>query len=226
MGWVASKRTVTFNNCLFNPTQINFDINDGSDNSKTFARHDGTVNVNNCYYKTLIKDAQGATNASNMNNNQLLAALGGGWETVTENNVQKVVPIMTLYTLTGSGTTESPYLIANANDWNNFAANVFLGQSYSGKYLKLTNNISVTRMVGVYGKTFNGTFDGDGKTLTVTLSSDARWCAPFAFTYGATIKNLITAGTIETSNTNAGGVVGRNGTGKLIMTNVTSNVTI
>jgi hypothetical protein len=226
VGWVASKRTVTFNNCLFNPTQINFDINDGSDNSKTFARHDGTVNVNNCYYKTLIKDAQGATNASNMNNNQLLAALGGGWETVTENNVQKVVPIMTLYTLTGSGTTESPYLIANANDWNNFAANVFLGQSYSGKYLKLTNNISVTRMVGVYGKTFNGTFDGDGKTLTVTLSSDARWCAPFAFTYGATIKNLITAGTIETSNTNAGGVVGRNGTGKLIMTNVTSNVTI
>ena len=226
VGWVASKRTVTFNNCLFNPAQINFDINDGSDNSKTFARHDGTVNVNNCYYKTLIKDAQGATNASNMNNNQLLAALGGGWETVTENNVTKVLPIMAVHPLNGEGTAASPYLISSTDDWNNFSANVFLGQSYSGKYLKLTNNISVTRMVGVYGKTFNGTFDGDGKTLTVTLSSDARWCAPFAFTYGATIKNLITAGTIETSNTNAGGVVGRNGTGKLIMTNVTSNVTI
>ena len=226
VGWVASKRTVTFNNCLFNPTQINFDINDGSDNSKTFARHDGTVNVNNCYYKTLIKDAQGATNASNMNNDQLLAALGGGWETITENNVEKVVPIMALHSLTGGGTESSPFLIASAEDWNNFAANVFLGQSYSGKYLKLTSNISISRMVGVYGKSFNGTFDGDGHTLTVNLSSDARWCAPFAFTYGATIKNLITTGTIETSNTNAGGVVGRNGTGKLIMTNVTSNVTI
>ena len=226
VGWVASKRTVTFNNCLFNPAQINFDINDGSDNSKTFARHDGTVNVNNCYYKTLIKDAQGATNARNMNNEQLLSVLGGGWETVSESNVEKVVPIRVVHPLTGDGTESSPFLIASAEDWNNFAANVFLGQSYSGKFFKLTNNISVTRSVGVYGKSFNGTFDGDGHTLTVTLNSDARWCAPFAFTYGATIKNLITAGTIETSNTNAGGVVGRNGTGKLIMTNVTSSVTI
>ena len=226
VGWVASKRTVTFNNCLFNPAQINFDINDGSDNSKTFARHDGTVVVNNCYYKTLIKDAQGATNTSNMNNEQLLAALGSGWETVTENNATKVLPIMTVHPLNGNGSTASPYLISSTDDWNDFASNVFLGQSYSGKVFKLTNNISVTRMVGVYGKTFNGTFDGDGHTLTVNLSSDARWCAPFAFTYGATIKNLITAGTIETSNTNAGGVVGRNGTEPLTLTNVTSNVTI
>ena len=226
VGWVASKRTVTFNNCLFNPAQINFDINDGSDNSKTFARKDGTVVVNNCYYKTLIKDAQGATNAINMNNEPLRAALGGGWETVTENSVEKVVPIMVVYSLEGSGTNGSPYLIASTEDWNKFAANVFLGQSYSGKYFKLTNNISVTRMVGVYGKSFNGVFDGDDKTLTVTLSSDAQWCAPFAFTYGATIKNLITTGTIATSNQNAGGVVGRNGTGKLTLTNVTSSVTI
>lgn len=161
-----------------------------------------------------------------MNNEQLLAALGGGWETVTENDVEKVVPVMALHSLTGYGTEASPYQISSTDDWNNFAANVFLGQSYSGNYFKLTNNISVTRMVGVYGKSFNGTFDGNGKTLTVTLSSDARWCAPFAFTYGATIKNLITAGTIETSNMNAGGVVGRNGTGKLTLTNVTSSVTI
>ena len=123
----------------------------------TFARHDGTVNVNNCYYKTLIKDAQGATNASNMNNEQLLAALGGGWETVTENDVEKVVPVMALHSLTGYGTEASPYQISSTDDWNNFAANVFLGQSYSGNYFKLTNNISVTRMVGVYGKSFNGT---------------------------------------------------------------------
>ena len=222
VGWVASGRTVTFNNCLFNPTLISINTN----GCMTFARHDGTVNVNNCYYKTLIKDAQGATNASNMNNEQLLAALGGGWETVTENDVEKVVPIMALHSLSGEGSDTLPYLISSTEDWNNFAANIFMGQSYSGKYFKLTNNISVTRMVGVYGKSFNGTFDGNGKTLTVTLSSDARWCAPFAFTYGATIKDLITAGTIETSNRNAGGVVGRNGTGKLTLTNVTSSVTI
>ena len=59
-----------------------------------------------------------------MNNEQLRAALGGGWETVVENSVEKVVPIMTVYTLAGNGTTASPYLIASTEDWNKFAANV------------------------------------------------------------------------------------------------------
>lgn len=45
VGWVASKRTVTFNNCLFNPILISINTN----GCMTFARHDGTVNVNNCY---------------------------------------------------------------------------------------------------------------------------------------------------------------------------------
>ena len=227
VGWVASKRTVTFNNCFFNPAQINFDINDGSDNSKTFARHDGTVVVNNCYYKTLIKDAQGATNTNNMNNEQLLAALGGGWETVSESNVEKVVPIMAVHPLTGDGSTDSPYEIASVDDWNNFACNVFLGMDYEGAHFKLTHDISITRMVGYdMNHTFKGIFDGDGHTITVTLSSSADWCAPFAYTYGATILNLATEGTINTSARYAGGVVGRNGTGRLMMTNVTSNVTI
>lgn len=222
VGWVASGRTATFNNCLFNPAQINVD----TDGCKTFARKDGTVVVNNCYYTTSIKDTQGATDANSMNNEQLRAALGGGWETVTENSVEKVVPIMTVYTLTGEGSEGSPFLIASTDDWNHFAANVFLGYTYHGEVLKMTHDISVTRSVGVYGKTFNGTFNGDGHTLTVALSSNADWCAPFAFTYDATIKNLATAGTINTSARYAGGVVGRNGTANIRMTNVTSSVTI
>ncbi len=95
----------------------------------------------------------------------------------------------------------------------------------------MTKDISVSRMVGARssGGTFNafqGTFDGGGNTLTVNYTTDAEFCGPFCYTYGATIKNLRTAGTINTSSTYAGGVVGRNGTASLTLTNVTSSVTI
>ena len=228
VGWVASGRTVTFNNCLFNPEQINFNTND----SKTFARKDGTVIVNNCYYKTLINDAQGATDAASYSNATLLDALGLGWETIMENEVEKVVPIMAVYPLSGDGTEDVPFLITSAEDWNHLASNQFLNVNYNGKYFQLTNNISVTRMVGYDGDhAFQGTFDGDGNTITVSYGTaaspiDIQFAAAFKNTYGATIKNLRTTGTIYTANTHSGGVVGRNGTGNLTMTNVTSDVTI
>ena len=232
VGWVASGRTATFNRCLFNPTEIDFDINDGNDNSKTFARHDGTVNVDNCYYTAFLNDAQGATDAHLYLNEPLLAALGLGWETVVENETEKVVPIMSVYPLSGDGTEDSPYLITSTEDWNHLASNQFMGENYNGKYFQLTNNISVTRMVGSDpDHAFQGTFDGGGNTITVSYGTastptDIQYCAPFKNTYRATIKNLCTAGTIYTSSTHAGGVVGRNGTENLTMTNVKSSVTI
>ena len=117
---------------------------------------------------------------------------------------------------TGSGTEASPYQISSEDDWNKFATNVSLGESYSGAYFLMTQDISVSRMVGARssGGTFNafqGTFDGGGNTLTVNYTTDAEFCGPFCYTYGATIKNLRTAGTINTSSIYAGGVVGRNG---------------
>ena len=228
VGWVANGCTANFNNCLFNPTTVSIDNN----GNKTFARHDGTVNVNNCYYTTLLNDAQGATNASTYNNEQLLAALGLGWETIVENETEKVVPIMSVYPFSGDGTENSPYLITSTEDWNHLASNQFMGVSYNGKCFQLTDNISVTRMVGYdLDHAFQGTFDGDGNTITVsygtaTTPANIQYCAPFKNTYRATIKNLCTAGTIYTSSTHAGGVVGRNGTENLTMTNVKSSVTI
>ena len=131
----------------------------------------------------------------------------------------------------GSGTVSDPYQIASTGQWNTLAANVNNGITYSGTYFKLMGNIEVTTMVGNHPdgdtyNTFNGTFDGDGHTLTVNLNEYSEFAAPFAYTYGATIKNLITTGTITTSKQHAGGVVGRNGSGKLTLKNVKSNVTI
>ena len=126
----------------------------------------------------------------------------------------------------GEGTEQSPYLIASADDWSTLATRVSEGNTYSGEYFQLTNDIAISTMVGTSAHNFNGTFDGAGNTITATLSSDAACCAPFAYTFGATIKNLHTSGTITTTGDNAGGVVGRNGTASLTLTNVSSDMTI
>ena len=154
--------------------------------------------------------------------------LGETWEHIGD----KVQPALKSHPLTvGNGTEQSPYLIASVDDWNKLATNVNLGESYNGKYFQMTQNISIRRTVGYHpgGNTYNafaGTFDGDGHTLTFNYTTDAEFCGPFCYTYGATIKNQRTAGTINTSNKHAGGVVGRNGTSRLTLENVTSSVTI
>ena len=126
----------------------------------------------------------------------------------------------------GSGTQADPYLITSLSDWNKLRSNVECGTTYNGTYFKLTNDISVASMVGSSGNTFNGIFDGDGHTITVSYNTDADGCGAFRYTNGATIKNLITTGTITTSNKHAGGVVGLNGADRLTLENVKSSVTI
>ena len=147
----------------------------------------------------------------------------GFWSSVVEKTFTKQVAP----DFAGEGTEESPYLIATTEDWNKFATRVSEGNTYSGIYFQLTDNIAISTMVGTDANhAFNGNFDGAGHTITATLSSTAACCAPFAYTYGATIKNLHTSGTITTTGDNAGGVVGRNGTESLTLTNVSSDMTI
>ena len=102
------------------------------------------------------------------------------------------------------------YTIGSASDWNEFCIAVNLGHTFSDKYVKLTSNISVSTMAG-YSETnsFQGAFDGDGKTLTFNKSDfTENYCAPFRYVGGtATIKNLRTAGTINTTYQYAGGMV-------------------
>ena len=101
-------------------------------------------------------------------------------------------------TTDGSGN----YLINNTDDWNAFCAHVEFGIAFSGATVKLTDDISVTTMAGSYTSDddyhpFSGTFDGDGHTLTLNVSKQGRFAAPFKCVKDATIKNLHTAGTIN-----------------------------
>lgn len=101
--------------------------------------------------------------------------------------------------------------IYTTDDWNTFAANVSNGtNNYNGWIVKLENDITVTTTVGDVSNTnnhFQGTFDGQGNTLTFNSSSE--YLAPFGYTYNATIENLKVEGNIYTSDTYPGGIVGQ-----------------
>lgn len=204
-----------FTNCLFAPTEVSINTS----GSKTFIRYGGYRHFTNCYYTTLINDAQGNTNAANFEKETLCAALQGAWE-IFEG---AVAPIIGSHPLNGAGTVSSPFQIRNEDDWHAFASNVYLGEGYQGKYVKLYSVIRTSRMVGYYDepaahpnvptiREFKGTFDGNGFTLYFERTFSAGdfnkdYCAPFRCIYGATIKNLVVEGSITTSHQFAAGLV-------------------
>ena len=87
----------------------------------------------------------------------------------------------------GSGTETDPYIIANADQLAYFRTQVDKGNSFEGKFVKLENNIYLSNQLfdpigwgyvnashnrdvdgdgeGDPGKVFQGTFDGNGKTI-------------------------------------------------------------
>ena len=91
---------------------------------------------------------------------------------------------------------EGTYFIYNAADWDGLSALVAEGNTFSGKTVKLTVDISVSAMVGSSRtNSFRGIFDGQGHTLTFTIGTASdRYveynCAPFRYVNGATIYNL------------------------------------
>ena len=118
-----------------------------------------------------------------------------------------------VYNLSGKGTENDPYIIANTDDWDMFATNVNGGDDYSGQFVKLSADISVSNMAGASdANSFQGTFDGDGHTLTFTKGTvqsafGEERCAPFRYVKNATIKNLCVEGDIYTSRMYAAGLV-------------------
>ena len=108
----------------------------------------------------------------------------------------------------GDGSVKNPYIIKTAAHWDQLASDVNGGTNYKGMFFQLDADISVTTMVGQGTNRFRGTFDGDGHTITVNYTGITEdYCAPFCRISGATIKNLHTAGTIETSGCYASGIV-------------------
>ena len=101
------------------------------------------------------------------------------------------------------------YTINTAAGWGQFC-DLLEGNDkgfFSGKTVKLAYDISVTRMAGASYHDFIGTFDGNNKTLTFNYTTSAENAAPFQYVGDVTIKNLHVAGTIQTSNKYAAGII-------------------
>ncbi|MBR6027924.1 MAG: leucine-rich repeat protein [Clostridia bacterium] len=121
--------------------------------------------------------------------------------------------IRLILNLSGSGTAGSPWLIPSGMHWDVLASEAALGMETEGKHFLLTSSISINRMLGTEEHPFRGSFDGGGYTLTFNAESnddDIRH-APFAYTSGAVIKNLRTAGSIVKNASGCAGLIGENG---------------
>ena len=113
----------------------------------------------------------------------------------------------------GSGTNTDPYIINSTAHWNALATAINAGNSNINKdgvsFFRLDADITVSAMIGTSDHPFESTFDGNGHKLTFNLqTSDADYCAPFSYTRGAEIENLIVDGTIKSSGHYAGGIIG------------------
>ena len=136
------------------------------------------------------------------------------------------------------------YTIHTATGWGLFCDALQDNETYnrfSGDTVKLANNITVTRMAGSSQHDFCGTFDGDGKTLTVSYGSadepiNAQYVAPFLYTTDNNgsmpkFRNLTIDGNIYEAYTGSedhhhvGGLIGHL-YGTVTIEHCTSNVTI
>ena len=123
------------------------------------------------------------------------------------------------------------YEIGSQSDWIVFCTAVnlgstLIGDTFSDKYVKLTSDISVSEMAGSSeSNSFQGLFDGDGHTLTVSYNTEYAVTAPFRYVKNATIRNLKTTGTITTGGMCAAGIVG-DVTGSLNLSSCNSSVSI
>ena len=104
-------------------------------------------------------------------------------------------------------TVTGTFNIASKEDWKAFCDLVNSGQTTLNA--KLTQDVDLEteiKMLG-YGKSYSGTFDGQGHTLTLNWNSTSGWLAPFYTVDGATIKNLRTEGEIKSNSHFLSGLV-------------------
>ena len=216
-GYEYIATTTVISNTLFAPTTLTVSTADDS-YTKTFTR-DPDATITNCYYTQPLGAAQGteAIFTSQAPSNIGTETADYGMVKAYENGLYfDGKYYFAPSTSTGAGTEGDPYIIGTTGQWDTFAAYVNNGNNYSGKFVRLTADISVSTMMGLRGdKPFSGTFLGGGHTITANIVStttgtgvNEQGVAPFHYIKDATIKNLKVAGTIASASYHTGGLVG------------------
>lgn len=122
------------------------------------------------------------------------------------------------------------YLIKTLDDWNHLADYVAasVDNTCAGMSFKMTEDIGsaqnpVTKTMGCqigndknkHRRRFAGSFDGDGHTLYVAITTPKNnpgYAAPFSYVKNFVVKNLHVEGTVTTSGQWGSGLVGSSGT--------------
>ena len=94
----------------------------------------------------------------------------------------------------GEGTKESPYQIKTPDNLKRLASIVNSGNSYSGSYFCLINNIDMTNIafvpIGNQEHPFSGKFDGSGFAIKGIFVENASEAGLFGCTDGANINDI------------------------------------
>lgn len=104
--------------------------------------------------------------------------------------------------LSGDGTMNNPYTISTAAELNAFSKAVADGNSFSGMFIVLKNDITANSSfapIGTKTTPFKGTFDGNGKKLS-GFDVITDYAGLFAFTDGAVISDVTVSGSFEAIN--------------------------
>ena len=163
-------------------------------NANSYYAVDGSVAI--ATGKTLYDDA--TAYSGTLTSDQIQAIVG-----------QTLCPYSTNDFTVNTDSTE--YTIHTATGWDVFCDALQDNNTwnhFSGKTVKLGADISITQSAGSAGNEFMGTFDGDGKTLTVDITeTTTQGTAPFREIKGATIQNLVVTGSVV-GTIHAAGLVG------------------
>ena len=140
-------------------------------------------------------------------------------------------------TLTGTGTQEDPYVIADLMDLKFFRDSVNNGNNYKAKYVKLTADIDLAQEewvpIGNNSKKFEGYFDGNNKTISnITVSGNNKYAGLFGYIKGTgmtensipTVQNLTLDNVSVSGDYFVGGLSGQGYTCKVANVTVKGNV--
>ena len=116
------------------------------------------------------------------------------------------------------GSAAHPYLISSTAGLDLLATKVNSGKDYSGKYFKLTTNLTYSgtnnyTAIGTSSSKFYGTFDGGGFTISGINISQASTYYQGLFGdlgSGAVVKDVNLTNSVILGYVNSGGIVGRN----------------
>lgn len=162
-------------------------------------------------YEPVVKSGDYYVVTPNEDGEYIYTTPGGDRKFTATTHVSSLLGWTSRYTPDG---TTNPYVISSTEGWNLFCdclaeENNTTWNHFSDKTVKLEANIGtaenpVIRMAGGTGHEFAGTFDGQGKTLFVNITGTVQGTAPFCEIKGATIRNLVVAGSVAGMRHSAG----------------------